>query len=369
MQDGLTFGVEEEFLLVDPGSFAVVPRASELIAATPPEIRPHLRHELLETQIEIATPICRNRDELREALVTLRGHIRLAAAGIGCRILPAGTGVMPAPESLPLVADPRYRRIADTVGRLVEVSGLSSCHVHVGVSDRGHALDVLNRIRGWLPVLQALAANSAVADGADTGYASWRSILVDRWPVAGPYPRFSTPEQFDRTVTRLQDLGLILDRGMLYWHARPSAKYPTVEIRVADVCPTVDETLLQAVLSRAVVRRALDERHDGRSLPETDDLLLRAAHWRAAKDGLEGSAVDLTSGDLVPAWAAVGKMVATLSDGANHNGDLAWSQRVLSRLRQVGSGATRQRRALARGGRAEDVARDAVEQFERGDLR
>jgi carboxylate-amine ligase len=366
--DGVTLGVEEEFLLVDPVSFRVVPRASELMSAVRAPLRPYLRHELLETQIEIATPVCQDLAELRSSLTLLRRTVQQAARQVGCRIMAAGTGIMPCPEPPPLVMGRRYARIAGAVGDLVAVPGLSACHVHVGVADRDRAVDVLNRIRPHLPVLQALGANSAVAEGRDTGYGSWRSIQVRRWPASGPPPRLDSADQFDELTARLRSAGVILDPGMLYWYARPSATYPTVELRASDVCLTIDDAVLMAALSRALVRTALQD--EGRKpVPECDEHLLDAAHWRAAKEGLEGAAIDPLRGQVVPAWDLVDRLVAHVRPALTDRGDLDTVCKELGRLRRDGSGAARQRRVLAERRDVQEVARYVVTQSEVADPR
>ena len=145
-------------------------------------------------------------------------------------------------------------------------------------------------------VLLALSANSAIYRGVDTGYASWRNVLWGRWPSAGPPPYFESVAHYDAEVSMLLDCGAMLDDGMLYWDIRPSSKFPTVEIRVADVPATAAETVLLATLSRAAVMTALNAYDRGERAPRIDDHVVRAAYWKAAHDGLDGQAVDVFDG-------------------------------------------------------------------------
>ena len=340
----------------------MVPHASEVISLIPSSLRPYLHHELLETQIEISTPVCRDLATLRNALTVLRHATQQAAKRMGCRIMAAGTGIMPCLDPPPLVPGDRFARIAEAMGGLVTVSGVCACHVHVGVADRGRAVEVLNHIRPYLPVLQALGANSAVADGRDTGYASWRSILVSRWPTSGPSPRLASADHFDEVVARLQSIGVILDPGMLYWYARPSPRYPTVEVRASDVCPTVDEAVLMAALCRALVRTALGDIARRLAPPDLDERLLYAAHWRAAKDGLEGSVVDAQRGELCSGWQLVERFVAHVGLALADHGDMSTVRAALAKLRRHGSGAARQRHVLRQRRDVLEVARYAVGQ-------
>ncbi|MCV7200908.1 YbdK family carboxylate-amine ligase, partial [Mycolicibacterium peregrinum] len=160
------------------------------------------------------------------------------------------------PHAFPVTDAPRYRRIGAQFGMIAHEQGICGCHVHVRVPDRAAAIYVSNWLRPWLPSLLALSANSPLYRNADTGHASWRSVLWSRWPAAGPPPFFTSPEDFDRTVRLLVDAGVILDEDMVYWDVRPSADFPTVEVRVADVPATVAETVLLATLIRAAVMTA-----------------------------------------------------------------------------------------------------------------
>ena len=162
--------------------------------------------------------------------------------------------------------------------------------MHVAVPSREPAIRVSNRLRPWLPLFLALTANSAVYRNADTGYASWRSIVWARWPSAGPPPHFDSVDEYDAMVRMLHRAGAVLDDGMVYWDVRPSAKFPTIEVRVADVPATVGETVLLATLIRASVMMALDDERRGEPTPPLTPLALKAAYWKSARDGLGGDA-------------------------------------------------------------------------------
>jgi carboxylate-amine ligase len=232
-------------------------------------------------------------------------------------------------------------------GPVAHDPAVCGCHVHVGVPDRELAVQVCNHLRPWLPVVQALTANSPLHDGRDTGHASWRAIQFDRWPSVGPTPHFDSVADYDRTVRDLVDAGIMLDPEMVYWYARPSVAYPTVEIRVGDVCPTVDDTVLVAGLLRALVATAAEDVRTGRPAPRLRDCLVAAAHWRAAHDGVDGDLVDLRAGGSRPAWELIDELVATVTPALAGFGDLDLVTRQLDRLRRDGNGATRQRRILA----------------------
>lgn len=195
--------------------------------------------------------------ELREQLTRLRRIAAESAKACGVQLL--AVALPPSvPHEFPMTDTPRYRRIAERFGMIAHEQGICGCHVHVEVPDRAAAVQVSNRLRPSLPLLLALAANSAVYRNTDTGYASWRSILWARRPSAGPPPYFASVDDYDSTVQMLIDAGAALDDAMIYWDVRPSSTYPTIEVRVADVPSTVAETVLLATLIRAAVMTALD---------------------------------------------------------------------------------------------------------------
>jgi carboxylate-amine ligase len=364
-EPGRSLGVEEEFLVVDPESRRVVPRAAAVLAAAAGQPG-RAEKELTQIQVETATAPCRTLDALRADLVRARAAIAAAAGEAGCAVAPSGTAVLAGASHPPISDSNRYGRMAAEYRALLSGQGVCGCHVHVGVPDRETALQVSNHVRPWLPALQALAGNSPFLDGVDTGYASWRSVAWSRWPVGGPPPFWHSVEQYDALVESLISSGVILDPGMVYWYARPSARFPTLEIRVCDVLPTVDDVLLVAALTRALVQTALTDL--GRGLPavEVPEQMLRAAHWRAARDGLEGEAVNVVSGQPLPAWDLVGHLLAHVGPALDRSGDAGTVTGLVAGLRERGSAAARQRAVYEAGRNPADVVDWLVGQLRAG---
>ncbi|MEW2381761.1 glutamate--cysteine ligase [Micromonospora sp. NPDC047707] len=359
--DLLTVGVEEEFLLVDPHTGVAVPAVDLVMEQVPPELRGQVEREFQTSQIEIGSPPGLELRSIRHSLGVLRGALADAAERAGVRLLAIGTG--PADGPVPPVVDkPRFDRMIERFRLLVPGPGNNGMHVHVGVPDGETGVQVLNHVRPWLPVLHAVTANSPFARGADTGYASWRSVEWERWPSVAPTPFLESHEHYERLIRQLIASGVMLDEGMLYWYARLSAKYPTVEIRIGDVCPSVDDAVLVAALARALVATAMADIAAGCPAIRTDHHLLVAAHWRAAHDGLEGDGVDLTDGELRPAWDLLGQLVDRLRPALQRHGDLAEVTDLLGGLRRHGSGAARQRAVFARTGKLTDVVEDVARQ-------
>ena len=348
-----TFGVEEEFLLVDPATGEPV-AVNDAVAAHAAEQGVKLQLELSSCQIETTSEVVSGSGELRQELTKLRRIAAEAAEANGAQLLAAG---LPPnrPHEFPITDTPRYREIGEKFGTIAE-EGVCGVHVHIAVPSRELAVRVTNRLRPWLPLFLALTANSAIYRDADTGYASWRSILWARWPSAGPPPHFDSVGEYDATVQMLVRTGAMLDDGQVYWDVRPSAKFPTVEVRVADVPATVGETVLLAALIRGSVMTALDDERRGEPTTPLSPYALKAAYWKSARDGLDGKAIDLLESHApVPTRKLLRRMVDHVRPALEDVGDYKMVCAELARLDYEGNGAMRQRRAWHRQQDVKDV--------------
>lgn len=255
--------------------------------------------------------------------------------------------------------DERYARMHDRFRAIVDDQLTCGAHVHVGIESRQEGVVALDGLRPWLPVLVALSANSPYWDGRDTGYASFRSISWGRWPTAGPTDAFGDLAAYDERVAALVDSGAALDPGMIYFDARLSARYPTVEFRVADVAQEVADELSVAALCRALVDTAVRAAAD-RTGPDTGVALLRAASWRAARFGLCGELYDVIERRLRPAADVLDRMVDRLGPALRANGDEGVARSGVDRLLTRGTGAQLQRLDLDAGRGPADVVSSAA---------
>ncbi|WP_059010059.1 carboxylate-amine ligase [Streptomyces specialis] len=251
----ITVGVEEEYLLLDPADGAPVARSARVRALAGGEVGA----ELLRSQVEVATPVCGDLDEVAGHLARLRRVAGEAAVAVGCRVAMTGSEPFEGRASSLVTDEPRYRALAQDTPPVIHAHAINGMHVHVGVPGRGAGVDALNRVRPWLPVLVAMGANSPLADGRDTGFASWRTVVFGRWPVSGPPPVFAGVGDYERRVSALLGSGVVRGRGQLYWQARLSDRYPTLEVRAVDVQVRVDEAEMFAGLVRALVETSLRE--------------------------------------------------------------------------------------------------------------
>src|SRR5688572_30447382 len=311
---GTTFGVEEEFHLVDPGSYRLT-RSPELAAAVlRGESGRHLHAEITTTQLESASDVCTDLSELRAELVTTRAEAAGAAARAGVRILAASTHPFDSWQQQDITPAPRYEAMVARWAGLALQQDICGCHVHVGVPDLDTAVAVMDRTRPYLPTLLAMTGSSPFHDGLDTGHDSYRTMWWSRWPMTGPPGYLGSADRFREVVAGLVTSGVIADSSHLYWDVRPSSHLPTLEFRLADVCTEVDDVVLHAALVRSLVRVLAARAERGEPCPQPRPELLRAARWRAARHGLNGQLFDAVGCELLPARVAVRRLLAELQD-------------------------------------------------------
>ncbi len=345
-----TLGIEEEFLLADAQTGALRQDSEEVLRRAGRLVEQGLEHELRTGMMETGSAVCRDLSEARIEVQRRRTALASAAAEVGARVLAAGSHPDVPPERAGYGEDERYLRMAREFGPLAQESLVCGCHVHVGVPDRDSGVEVLDRIRPWLSVLLAVSANSPLWRGSDTGYDSWRTQVWSRLPTAGPTSLFGNLAAYDTRADLLVASGAALDRQMLYYAARLSERWPTVEIRVADVCLDVEDALLLGALCRALVMTASAQA--GSPVVDVPVEVLRAATFAASRRGLRGQLVDPVDGRARPAAEVVDALVAQLRDALEETGDSELVLDGVRRLRRTGTGADRQRTAWQRGGQA-----------------
>ncbi|MGA5421599.1 carboxylate-amine ligase [Streptomyces lavendulocolor] len=348
----ITIGIEEEYLLLDPDTCLPVPLADQVRAAAglePIVEDAEVQSELLQAQVEVATPVCTDLEEAGGHLLRLRHALGTAAEKSGCRIAACATAPYRELAPVPVTQKARYLAMRSQAPQLVAEQLVNGMHVHAAVPDREMGVAVLSRIRVWLPVLVAMSANSPLWDGKDTGFASWRTVIFGRWPVSGPPPCFTSLDDHERRVQALLDTGIITDTGQLYWQARLSDKYPTVEVRCADVQLRADTAVMFAGIVRGLIATAIREEKAGLPLPECPPELLQASNWHAARHGLSGLLVD-PEGRARRAGDVLVMLLDHVTPALDEAGDSREVTSLVHRLLQQGTPADQQRRALAEGG-------------------
>ncbi len=360
-----TVGVEEEFMLVSPdGTLRAVAPAALAHARRHEAAEPddsdapggHLEKELKQEQIETSTHPCLRLDDLADQLRRGRAAADDSARQAGARV--AAVATAPGPTGSAVFREPRALRLDREVGTLVDEQLTCGCHVHVEVADDDEGVRVIDHLRPWTAVLLALSANSPFWDGADTGYSSFRTQVWYRWPTAGPTAPFGDAATYRAVVDDLVASGTILDTGMIYFDARLSARYPTVEVRVADVCLDVEDAVLQAALVRALAQTAAT---GAAPVPQPRTELLRLASWRAGRTGLSGDLVHPLTARPAPAAAVVHALLDHVAPALADAGDLERVTARLDHLLDAGTGADVQRGWRRQGSDDGDLLARAVE--------
>jgi carboxylate-amine ligase len=380
-----TVGVEEELLVVDPSGRPVPlgPDALEVAARRgegedaaqheraeheraerdqPVAERPtaaHLMPELKAQQLELGTAVCDTLEDVDAELRHWRGRAEAAARAVGAHVAAVSTSPV-AVDPIPTAGE-RYARMLDVFGVTAREMLVGGCHVHVSVADDEEGVAVLNRIRAWLPVLTAMTANSPFWQGEDTGYASYRSQVWRRWPSAGPTDVFPDAAAYRRLVDDVLATDTMLDTGQIYFDARLSEKWPTVEVRTADVVLHVEDAVTLAGLVRGLVETAAREARAGTPPPGVGTEVLRLAAWRAGRSGLTGDLVHPLTGRPAPASDVLPALLDHVRPALVDAGDEERVADGVATLLRRGTGAELQRRVYRETGDLAAVLRAAVD--------
>ncbi|MFB7935772.1 glutamate--cysteine ligase [Streptomyces sp. NPDC056049] len=351
-----TVGVEEELLLVSSRTGEPLALSSAVLAsAAGEEAGDVFEKELHQEQLEFATRPVADLGALRDEIVRWRGEAGRHAEGVGGQVAALATSPLPVRPSRNLGR--RYRWLAERFALTADEQLTGGCHVHVSVESDDEGVAVLDRIRTWLPLLTAISANSPYWQGEDTGYASYRSRVWYRLPSAGPYEPFGDAAGYHARVRDMLDTGVLRDQGMIYFDARLSHNFPTVEIRVADVCLEPDTTVLVAALVRGLVETEARAWRAGEVVPRVPLDLLRLAAWQAARSGTEGPLLDPRTLRPVPPAAALDAFLAHTEAALRDTGDLDRARATLEDLLTRGGGARRQRALREEGMELGEVVR------------
>lgn len=366
-KEDYTLGVEEEYQVIDPETRALCPGAEDVLRRARRTLgEDRVVPELRASQLEVVTPVCRTLSEVRGELLRLRWGVIRAAEEAGVRIAAASTHPFSHWQDQPITAGERYEKILDRERRMAEEQVVFGFHVHVGLSDREAAVQTMNRARLWLAPLLALSANSPFWMGEDTGYASYRTQIWGWLPTAGPPGPFSSLAEHDALVESLVATGGAMEANQIYWDMRLPQKLETVEIRVCDVCSSIDEAVMLAGLCRALVRTCHKGAEEEKPYPEVRPEILRAAHWVASRYGLGADLVDVEAGHLAPAKEVIEKLLAFTRPALEEHGDWKEVSVLVGDTLKRGNGAVRQCQVYERSGKLGDVVDALIEDTAKG---
>lgn len=353
MSAELTLGAEEELHLIDLDSWKLSARAPQLLSRLP---RENYSAEIQRTTVETNTEVVDSLAGLRSELIRLRSGLVDVAAEDNIGIAAVGTAPTAAFADFELTTTGRYGRMQEQYRMLVDEQLICGLQIHVGVSNRDLAVQIMQRLAPDLPVLLALSASSPYWNAQDTGYSSIRSIIWQRWPSAGATGPITSAAEYDDLLTDLINTGVIADAKMAYFDVRPSSHAPTLELRVCDATPIVDDAILIAGLFRAAVRAAEIDIASCRPFVPFSAPLHRASVWRAARAGLSGELLDhLRHPKPHPARLVVRALVNRLRPQLEELGDWEEVRELAETVLARGNSADRQRAAFAERGLLTDV--------------
>lgn len=355
-----SLGVEEEFQLLDPTSFELVPVVDRLLASVPDADRGFVKHELMQSVVETSTKVCTSAAEAVEDLARLRDIVQRAASDVGAVVASAGTTPISGWEGQPITDQPRYRDIVAKLQWVARRELIFGMHVHVGVDSADKCMYAFNAIRADLPLLLALSVNSPFWQGATTGLQSSRIKVFDAFPRSGMPPAFPGGwDELDGLLARGRASGVIPDHTYVWWDVRPHPEFGTLEVRICDAQSRLRDTSALAALIQALVAWHGDRFDAGIPLGELHpQLLIEENRWSAARHGLDGEMIDLETDTLVPTRHLLARLLDRTEPVARRLGSSECFDQLAGMLHRTG--ASRQLDAWLAGGRS---TRAAAEQL------
>jgi glutamate---cysteine ligase / carboxylate-amine ligase len=336
------FGMEEEYFLVDASNDASgTPALDELMRDARAKLGNIVTFELLQSQIEIASPILHSHAEACEVMSRTRRMLSEVAAEHDLSIVAAGTHPLGIWQEQLITEKPRYDKLMADFRIVSQRSLVCGLHVHVAIPESVDRVDVMNRAMPWLPVFLALSTSSPFWNHRVTGLLSYRQALYDEWPRSGIPDFFLDQADYEAFVDRMQAGGAITDSTQLWWAIRPALKYPTLEMRIADVCTRLDDALAIAALYRCLIATLVANPELGQARSTHTRRLIDENRWRAKRDGVKAELILETSREAVPISKIVANMLAACGEQIDRL-DCATALKPLERILAEDTSAHRQ---------------------------
>jgi glutamate---cysteine ligase / carboxylate-amine ligase len=364
--DPYTLGVEEEYMLLDGETFDLVQHIETVLSAVAGhELEERISAELMQSVLEITTPVCRSPAEVEEKLTELRTYVTGVAAANGFRVGSAGTHPFSLFERQRITARDRYHHLVDQMQYVARRELIFGMHVHVAVDGAEKAIQVVNGMLAHLSQLLALSASSPFWRGEPTGLASSRQMVFAAFPRSGPPPRFRDYNDYAEVVGQLERTGCIADYTHIWWDIRLHPRLGTVEVRVCDAVTRLEDAVAIAAFCQALVKHYSEQFDRGEDIPSYHRILTAENKWLAARYGLEAPVMDLATGrrNRVPVAQLVRR---TLRDIEPHARELG-AERELEGIRDIlarGNGADRQLRVYNANRDIVEVARGIADATE-----
>ncbi len=317
LEPAFTIGVEEEYLLVDKDTRELVIDPPEKLMAEYEELcGGQVTAELLRSQVEIGTKVCNNVAEAREELVRLRRLIIDGAAKYNLAPIASSTHPFSRWKEQKQTDKERYTSLTHEMQAAARRLVICGMHVHVGVGNDELRIDLMNQLSYFLPHLLALSCSSPFWEGRDTGLKSYRLTIFDALPRTGLPERFASWAEYDRHVNTLMEAGLIEDSTRIWWDLRPSARFPTLETRVMDVCTRLDDTVTLAALLICIMRMLYRLRRNNQRWRLYTPMLINENRWRAMRYSFDEGLIDLAKGAVVPCDELIDEILQLIAEDA-----------------------------------------------------
>jgi carboxylate-amine ligase len=363
-----TLGVEEEYMLLDPETFDLVQHVDTVLtAAMDGEFDERVGPELMQSVLEISTPVCKTAADIDHELRRLRAHVRQAAGTQGLRVGSAGTHPFSLFERQRITARDRYRNLVDQLQYVARRELIFGFHIHVAVDGADKAIQVINALLVHLCELLALSASSPFWRGEPTGLASSRQMVFAAFPRSGPPPRFRDYADYAEVVGQLEKTGCIADYSHIWWDVRPHPRFGTIEVRVMDAITRVEETVAITAYVQALIKHYCELYDAGKELPSYHRILVTETKWLGARYGLEAPVMDLATGrrNRVPVAQLIRRALRDVEPHARELG----SERELEGIRDIlaaGNGSDRQVRVFNANRDIVEVTREIADATEAG---
>jgi len=364
--DPYTLGVEEEYQLLDGETFDLVQHIETMLAAVAGhELEARINPELMQSVIEITTPVCRTAGDVLRELARLRGYVAEVAHAQGLRLGSAGTHPFSLFERQRITAKDRYRTLIDRMQYIARRELIFGMHVHVAVDDPEKAIRVVNGLLPQLGPLLALSASSPFWRGEPTGLASSRQMVFSAFPRSGPPPRFRDYADYAEVVGQLERTGCIPDYTHIWWDIRPHPRLGTVEVRICDAVTRIEDAVAIAAYCQALVKHLCERYEAGEEIPSYHRILTSENKWLAARYGLEAPVMDLATGrrNRIPITRLVRRTLAEIEPHARELGSERELEGVLEILAR-GNSADRQLRIFNANRDIVEVAREIADATE-----
>ena len=372
-EPSFTIGIEEEYLLVDAESYELAVAPEALMDECRSELEDQVSPEFLQCQIEIGTKVCRSIDEAREDLKKLRSTVARRAKAHGLAPIAASCHPFAEWKAQHHTQKERYDTLRKDLAAVARRMLICGMHVHVGIDDNDQRADLMNQFVYFLPHLLALSASSPFWQGTDTGLASYRLTVFDNLPRTGLPPRLSSWGEYERSAGVLVDLGLIEDTSKIWWDLRPSHRFQTLESRICDVSPRLEDTLTLAALTQATMRMLYRLSRKNQRWRIYDAFLIGENRWRAQRYGTSKGLIDFGRREIVDFAELTEEWLDIVSEDAG----VLRSASEIARLPEMiagGTSADRQRMVFADSeaagkdgaGALRDVVRHLIEEFHEG---